>query len=128
MEKMLSLASAAGCRPDNLVCDDDLAGGRPGPVMMYLCFADLAVYPPETVIKVDNIIPGIAEARAANCVTVGISLTGNYVGLSEANVMALPEPKRNRLNEDAARKLRDVGADYVIDIVAALPALIDGLQ
>ena len=96
--------------------------------MMYLCFADLAVYPPETVIKVDNIIPGIAEARAANCVTVGISLTGNYVGLSEANVMALPEPKRNRLNEDAARKLRDVGADYVIDIVAALPALIDGLQ
>ena len=128
MEKILPLASAAGYSPDNLVCGDDLAEGRPGPVMMYRCFADLAVYPPETVIKIDDTIPGIAEGRAAGCITVGISLTGNYVGLSETDLAALPEAERNRLNDAAARKLRDAGADHVIDSVAAVPALIDRLQ
>ena len=128
MEKILPLASAAGYSPNNLVCGDDLAEGRPGPVMMYRCFADLAVYPPETVIKIDDTIPGIAEGRAAGCITVGISLTGNYVGLSETDLAALPEAERNWLNDAAARKLRDAGADHVIDSVAAVPALIDRLQ
>ena len=128
MEKILPLASAAGYSPDNLVCGDDLAEGRPGPLMMYRCFADLAVYPPETVIKIDDTIPGIAEGRAAGCITVGISLTGNYVGLSETDLAALPEAERNWLNDAAARKLRDAGADHVIDSVAAVPALIDRLQ
>ena len=128
MEKILPLASAAGYSPDNLVCGDDLAEGRPGPVMMYRCFADLAVYPPQTVLKIDDTIPGIAEGRAAGCITVGISLTGNYVGLSETDLAALPEAERNRLNDAAARKLRDAGADHVIDSVAAVPALIDRLQ
>jgi phosphonoacetaldehyde hydrolase len=128
MDKVLPLASAAGYSPDNLVCGDDLAEGRPGPLMMYRCFADLAVYPPETVIKIDDTIPGIAEGRAAGCITVGISLTGNYVGLSETDLAALPEAERNWLNDAAARKLRDAGADHVIDSVAAVPALIDRLQ
>ena len=128
MDKVLPLASAAGYSPDNLVCGDDLAEGRPGPLMMYRCFADLAVYPPETVIKVDDTTPGIAEGRAVGSITVGISLTGNYVGLSEADLAALPEVKRRRLNDEAAKKLRDAGADHVIDSVAALPALINTLQ
>ena len=128
MEKILPLASAAGYSPDNLVCGDDLAEGRPGPVMMYRCFANLAVYPPETMIKIDDTIPGIAEGRAAGCITVGISLTGNYIGLSETDLVALPEAEWNRLNDAAARKLRDAGADHVIDSVATVPALIERLQ
>ncbi len=128
MEKILPLASAAGYSPDNLVCGDDLAEGGLGPVMMYRCFADLAVYPPETVIKIDDTIPGIAEGRAAGCITVAISLTGNYVGLSETNLAALPKAERNRLNDAATRKLRNAGADHVINSVAAVPALIDRLQ
>ena len=128
MEKILPLASAAGYSPDNLVCGDDLAEGRPGPVMMYRCFADLAVYPPQTVLKIDDTIPGIAEGKAAGCITVGVSLTGNYVGLSEVEVMALPDLERSQLNDAAARKLRDAGADHVIDSVADLPDLIKTLR
>ena len=91
-------------------------------------FADLAVYPPETVIKVDDTTPGIAEGRAVGSITVGISLTGNYVGLSETGLAALPEAERDRLNDAAARKLRDAGADHVIDSVADLPDLIKTLR
>ena len=36
--------------------------------------------------------------------------------------------KRWRLNDVAAKKLRDAGVDHVIDSVAAPPALIDTLQ
>jgi len=128
MEKILPLASAAGYSPDNIVCGDDLSEGRPGPLMMYRCFADLGVYPPETVIKVDDTTPGIAEGKAVGCITVGISLSGNYVGLDEQTLSALSEDKRTQLNDDAAKKLRDAGADHVIDSVLGLPDLIETLK
>lgn len=128
MNKILPLARAAGYSPDNIVCGDDLSEGRPAPLMMYRCFADLGVYPPETVIKVDDTTPGIAEGKAAGCVTVGVSLSGNYVGLDEQTLRALPEEKRIQLNDDAAKKLRDAGADHVIDSVLGLPDLIETLK
>jgi|TARA_B100001939_G_C16921483_1_gene609589 phosphonoacetaldehyde hydrolase len=128
MNKILPLASAAGYNPDNIVCGDDLSEGRPAPLMMYRCFADLGVYPPETVIKVDDTTPGIAEGKAVGCITVGISLSGNYVGLNEQNLSALPDDKRAQLNDGAANKLLDAGADHVIDSVSALPDLIESLK
>ena len=79
-------------------------------------------------LKIDDTIPGIAEGKAAGCITVGVSLTGNYVGLSEVEVMALPDLERSQLNDAAARKLRDAGADHVIDSVADLPDLIKTLR
>ena len=45
MEPLLPLARAQGYAPDNLVCAGDLAAGRPTPLMMYKCFADLGVWP-----------------------------------------------------------------------------------
>ncbi len=61
MERVLPLAKAQGYEPDNLVCAGDLADGRPTPLMMYRCFADLGVYPPATVVKIDDTEPGIAR-------------------------------------------------------------------
>ena len=70
MERILPAAAAQGYAPDNLVCADDLAEGRPGPLAMYRCFVDLAVHPPEAVVKVDDTEPGIAEGVAAGCLAV----------------------------------------------------------
>ena len=128
MSKIIPLVSAAGYTPENIVCGDDLSEGRPGPLMMYRCFADLGVYPPETVIKVDDTTPGIAEGKAVGCITVGISLSGNYVGLDEQTLSALHEDKRSQLNDDAAKRLREAGADHVIDSVSDLPDLIESLK
>ena len=48
---------------------------------------------------------------------------------ARASKPALMDPvKRRRLNDMAAKKLRDAGAEHVIDSVAAPPALIDTLQ
>ena len=82
MERLLPAAAAQGYAPDNLVCAGDLADGRPSPLMMYKCFLDLNVWPAGAVVKVDDTKPGIAEGIAAGTWTVGVTLSGNGVGLS----------------------------------------------
>lgn len=125
MNRVLPVAAAQGYAPDNLVCADDLPEGRPGPLMMFKCFVDLAVYPPSAVIKVDDTAPGIAEGVAAGCITVGLALSGNEVGLSAAELAALDAQARDQLRQRATAALRAAGADHVIDTVADLPALIE---
>lgn len=128
MERVLPVAAAQGYAPDNLVCADDLPEGRPGPLGMYKCFIDLVVHPPAAVIKVDDTEPGIAEGVAAGCVTVGVALSGNHVGLTHEALSALPEAEIAALREGAAAHLRAAGADHVIDTVADLPALVARLE
>ncbi len=128
MAHVLPVAAEQGFAPDNLVCADDLPEGRPGPLGMYKCMIDLVVYPPETIVKVDDTVPGIGEGVAAGCLTVGVTLSGNAVGLTPEEVAALPEPERAARREAAAKSLLDAGADYVIDTVADLPALLRKIE
>lgn len=127
MERILPVAAQQGYAPDNLVCSDDLPEGRPGPLGMYQCFIDLRVYPPQTVLKVDDTAPGIAEGGAAGCVTVGVTLSGNAVGKTPQELAAMDAVAVDALRRAAARMLTDAGADHVIDTVADLPALIDDI-
>lgn len=128
MERVLPAAAAQGYAPDNLICADDLAEGRPGPLGMYQCFVDLAVYPPEAVVKVDDTEPGIAEGVAAGCLTVGVALSGNYVGKTPEELAALSVAEVDALRRGAAEKLKAAGADHVIDTVADLPDLLRRLD
>ncbi|SHL30288.1 phosphonoacetaldehyde hydrolase [Roseibium suaedae] len=128
MERVLPVAAAQGYEPDNLICADDLAEGRPGPLGMYQCFVDLAVYPPSAVIKVDDTEPGIAEGVAAGCVTVGLALSGNYAGKTPEELASLPPEAVDALRLYATAQLKAAGADHVIDTVADLPALIESLE
>lgn len=128
MERVLPRAAEQGYVPDNLICADDLPEGRPGPLGMYQCFVDLVAYPPAAVIKVDDTEPGIAEGVAAGCVTVGLALSGNYAGKTPEELAALSETEVDRLRRQATIKLKEAGADHVIDTVADLPALIEKLE
>ena len=128
MERVLPKAAAQGYAPDNLVCADDLPEGRPGPLCMYQYFIDLAVSPPEAVIKVDDTAPGIAEGVAAGCVTAGVALSGNAVGRTPEELAAMHPDKVARRRADASATLKEGGADHVIDTVADLPALLDRLE
>jgi phosphonoacetaldehyde hydrolase len=124
MAKLTPVAAEAGYRPDNLVCAGDLAAGRPTPLMMYRCFADLGVYPPWRVVKVDDTEPGIAEAAAAGVWAVGVTLSGNGCGLTQAELAALSPDNRAAIREDVAAGLTRAGAQATIDTVAdLLPAL-----
>jgi beta-phosphoglucomutase-like phosphatase (HAD superfamily) len=120
------VAAAAGYSPDNLVCAGDLAQGRPSPLMMYRCFADLGVFPPHAVVKVDDTEPGIAEGLAAGCWTVGVAVSGNAFGLSRDEVEALSAEDFADRRVRAHASLKASGAHVVIDSVAdLLPVVMD---
>lgn len=124
MERVLPIAAEQGYAPDNLVCSDDLAEGRPGPLAMYKCFVDLAVYPPSAVVKVDDTEPGIAEGAAAGCITVGVTLSGNYAGKTPEELAALDPAEITGIRTEAGNRLKAAGADHIIDTVADLPQLL----
>jgi phosphonoacetaldehyde hydrolase len=128
MARVLPLAAQQGYAPDNLVCAGDLPAGRPTPLMIYRCFADLGVYPPSAVIKVDDTAPGIAEGLAAGTWTVGIAVSGNEVGLSEDEWRALPADEQHTRAEVARAKLYAAGAHIVIDTVADLLPVVDEIE
>jgi phosphonoacetaldehyde hydrolase len=128
MAKVLPRAAAAGYAPDNLVCAGDLAEGRPSPLMMYRTMADLGVYPPSAIVKVDDTTPGIEEGLAAGTWTVGISASGNEVGLSLEEWLALPAADRRTRADRAGDVLRRAGAHYLIDTVAELARVIDQIE
>ena len=124
MARLTPVAARAGYQPDNLVCAGDLVAGRPTPLMMYRCFADLGVYPAWRVVKVDDTEPGVAEAVAAGSWAVGVTLSGNGCGLTQSEFAALPAEKRDAIRTRVARDLVGAGAHATIDTVADLvPAL-----
>ncbi|MEN0041193.1 MAG: phosphonoacetaldehyde hydrolase [Pseudomonadota bacterium] len=128
MERVLPVAAEQGYAPDNLVCADDVSIGRPTAMMMYKCFVDLGIHEPWRVVKVDDTTPGIAEGGAAGCWTVGISLSGNEVGLSHEALQSADESEVATANERASDKLREAGSDYVIDTVADLQPILTNIS
>lgn len=123
MQHVLPLAANQGYVPQNCVCSDEVETGRPGPEAMYKCMQDLGIQEPTTLLKVDDTAPGIAEGVAAGCVTVGLALSGNHVGLTVEELSRLRTQDVAALRQSAAHMLRAAGADYVVDSVADLPAL-----
>lgn len=125
MAEIMPLAAAAGYRPDAVVCAGETPSGRPSPLMLWKVLVELDVWPAWRAIKVDDAPVGISEGRAAGAWTVGVSATGNGVGLDEASLGALePNDRRARIAQ-SADLLRVAGADYVVESVAGVPAILD---
>lgn len=121
-------AARQGFSPDNLVCTGDTPEGRPSPFMIYKTLIDLGIWDGYAAIKVDDTEVGIAEGIHGGTWTVGVAISGNAFGLSEADTKALPadEFARKRINANA--KLRAAGAHYVIDSVADLMPVVHEIE
>lgn len=122
LDVLLPIAAAAGIKPDHVVAGDELpAGGRPGPYMALANVLALAARDVRACVKVDDTTPGIEEGRRAGMWCVGVTLSGNEVGCALEELRAL-EPAMLEVRRMAAEgRLRDAGAHYVIDSIAALP-------
>ncbi|GAB4348323.1 MAG: phosphonoacetaldehyde hydrolase [Oricola sp.] len=128
MEHVTAVARAQGFEADAVVCADDVPESRPSPLAIYHVLVTLGVYPASSVVKVDDTIPGLMEGKAAGCWTVGVSETGNELGLGEEAFRALPARERMDLVTAAAKRLTDAGADYVVGSVAEIPAIVDDIN
>jgi len=129
LDVLLPLAVEAGIAPDHVVAGDELpAGGRPGPYMALANVLALRIGDVRACIKVDDTAPGIEEGRNAGMWCVGVSLSGNEVGLTEEALAALPPPEVAALRQAAEKRLIDAGAHLVIDSVADLPRAIEEIE
>ena len=128
MDTVLREAAAQGFTPEAAVCSDDVPQGRPAPWMLTRAMEALGVYPPEASVAVGDTLPDIEAGLNAGVWTVGLTLTGNMLGLSAAEAAALPpEEKRRRLLR-AGAEMAAAGAHYTIESTGDLPTVIDDIN
>ena len=127
MEVVVPLAAAGGYQPDVVVCADDVPADRPAPWMNFRAAEQLGVYPMSSVVVVDDTPVGIEAGLNAGALTVGVSQTGNALGLPAAETAALPAAELSAALARIEREFRAIGAQHVIRSVADLPELLDTL-
>jgi len=114
MAVLAEAAAQKGYRPDSAVCSSDVPAGRPFPWMCYQNAIALQVYPFASMIKIGDTISDIAEGRNAGMWTVGLTQSGNELGLPEDQVDALPPEELNRRLMAIENRFREAGAHYVV--------------
>jgi len=127
MADILPRAAAQGYAPDSVICSGETAEGRPSPLMAWKALVEMGVWPASACVKVDDATVGIAEGRHAGMWTVGLSASGNGVGLDRAALAALEPADRAERIARAEAELRDAGADYVVQSVADLWPVLEAI-
>jgi phosphonoacetaldehyde hydrolase len=120
MANILPLAAAQGYAPDVVVCAGETPSGRPAPLMTWKALIELDAWPARACIKVDDAPVGIEEGRLAGCWTVGLSASGNGVGLDADALAALGAEDRAKRLQVSGSALEAAGADFVIEDVSRL--------
>jgi len=110
-----------------VVCSDEVSAGRPTPWMNVRAAEMLGAYPFDQIVVVDDTPVGIEAAKNGGMIAVAVSLTGNALGLSEAEVEEMKEAALQLRLLEIETDFRKAGADYVIKSVAELPALLNQL-
>ncbi|TPE61551.1 phosphonoacetaldehyde hydrolase [Sandaracinobacter neustonicus] len=128
MDMLMPLAQAQGYCPDHCVTVSEVAHGRPWPDMPLANLLALNAPDVRGCVVVDDSPSGLLSARAAGMWAVGISVSGNEVGLSLDDWNALDDRARSDRRDAACRALRNAGAHYVIDSVADLIPVIEDIE
>ena len=110
LDVVIPAAAALGYSPDASVTPDEAGGGRPKPFMCYRNAILLGVYPLWHCVKIGDTPSDIGEGLNAGMWTIGITITGNEVGLSQVEWDALPAEERCLRQKQAAGRLTGAGA------------------
>jgi phosphonoacetaldehyde hydrolase len=125
MNVLEPIACASGYAPDVSICADDVPRGRPAPWMLFRAAERLDVFPMSLVVAVDDTPVGIEAGRNAGAWAVGITRTGNGLGLSREEVDRLDRRELDARLATVAANLKRSGAHYVIETVADLLSVLD---
>jgi phosphonoacetaldehyde hydrolase len=128
MNRLLPVAEQQGYVPDAVILPDDVPAGRPLPWMIFQNLIAMQVYPLAACVKVGDTLTDIEEGLNAGVWSVGLTRSGNELGLREAEADALdPSDLRHRLL-NIERRMRQAGAHDVIETIADLPAALDRIE
>ena len=119
MEIVSASAKTQGYVPDCIVAAEDTRRGRPAPFLLFEAAQRIDAYPMSALVAVDDTPVGIEAGVSAGCWTIGVTRTGNLVGFSAEEAVAMPEETIRRCAV-AADRLRSVGAHYVVESAAEI--------
>jgi len=128
MQVVAPIAARGGYSPDVIVCSDDVLAGRPAPWMNFRVAEQLGVYPMTSVLVVDDTPVGITAGLNACATTVAITQTGNAIGLSPAEIAALPVGDLDSRLATIGQQFCKAGAHHVLRCVADLPRFLNQLE
>lgn len=129
MEIVTREARAGGYASDALVCPDETGGvGRPYPYMIFRNLEKLGEVDVRRVLKMGDTAADIMEGKNAGCVSVGALRGSSMMGLTEAEYAALTDEAKAERYARARIEYIAAGADYVIESIEDLPALIEKLN
>ena len=113
-------AKEQGYEPDITLCSEDAPRGRPAPYFLYEAAKQLDVYPMSSIVKVDDTILGVKAGVNASCWSIGITRTGNLLGLSQEEVDNLPANELENRIAEIGKECLQAGAHKAIPSVTEL--------
>ena len=122
LNPVLAQAAASGYRPDASVCPDEVGAGRPAPWMLARNAQLLNVYPPSSCVKIGDTISDIEEGRNAGMWTIGLTRTGNMIGLDVVEPGKLPITQKRSSPQEARPRLRCLRPEQTLSRRTFLPA------
>jgi phosphonoacetaldehyde hydrolase len=96
--------------------------------MVFRSMENLGVYPPEAVVKIGDTIPDVEDGLNAGAWSVGVTKTGNMLGLSEEEVGRLPLEELAKRLKEAERFMSRAGAHDLMDGIEDAPAVIEKIN
>lgn len=119
LDYLLERAREQGFAPDCAVVPGDVpGGGRPAPWMCYLNAIHLMAAPMWSMVKIGDTPSDVEEGLNAGMWTIGVTRTGNEIGLTEAEWNATDASQRVQLLASATQRLTGAGAHYIVESAA----------
>jgi len=128
LDLLVARAGEQGYRTDRSFCPDDVGGGRPHPWMCLRIALDFRLHSTAAAVKVGDTTSDIYEGLNAGMWTVGVTATGNELGLSPLQLAELTPEERKRRLDRARDNLFASGAHYVVESVAMLEPVLDQID
>lgn len=124
LDVLVAAAAKQGFEPEVAVAASEVPEGRPSPYLCWTAAMRLGAWPASACVKVGDTPVDIEAGRNAGFWTIGVARTGNLVGLTLAELRALPFEEQFERSEAAQETLRRAGAHYAVDSIADVPACV----
>lgn len=128
MDRVVDSARTSGYVADHVVAADEVPRGRPYPSQALANAVALGASDVAACVKVDDTAPGIVEGRAAGMWSVALLLSGNALGLTHEQYLALSDAERQAARARIGAEFASARPHYQIDTIADLPAVIADIE
>lgn len=125
MDIVVKGAAKEGYSPDFWISPDGVGGkGRPYPYMIFENMKVLGVSSVKNVVKVGDTVSDIREGVSAGVWSVGVIEGSSELGLTQEEFEQMSTEQKEKECCRVEQVFRKAGADFVIDNLSQLPALI----